>query len=132
MKEATRYAAEDADITLRLWLLLKPKLTAEAAVSVYETLERPMVAALATMEERGILIDKQHLAQLSGAVRKTDAARWKKTLSSLVGQSFNIGSPKQLGEILFDKMKLPGGTKTATRPVVNRCRHAGRACRVRP
>ncbi len=113
LKEATRYAAEDADMTLRLWLLLKARLTADSGVSVYETLERPLVSVLADMEERGILIDKQNLATLSGQFARTLIVL-EKEIEQLAGTSFNIGSPKQLGEILFEKMKLPGGTKTAT------------------
>jgi DNA polymerase-1 len=113
LKEATRYAAEDADITLRLWQVLKPQLAKEAATNVYETLERPMVNVLALMEGRGILIDRQHLGALSSQFAK-QLAVLEKDIERLAGQSFNIGSPKQLGEILFDKMQLPGGTKTAT------------------
>jgi DNA polymerase-1 len=113
LKEATHYAAEDADITLRLWQVLKPQLVKEAATTVYETLERPMIDVLANMEGRGILIDKQHLSTLSGQFAK-QLAVLEKGIEQLAGHSFNIGSPKQLGEILFDKMKLPGGTKTAT------------------
>jgi DNA polymerase-1 len=113
LKEATRYAAEDADVTLRLWQALKPKLVTEAAATVYETLERPMVTVLSLMEERGILVDRQNLGTLSGQFAKQIAVL-EKDIERLAGQSFNIGSPKQLGEILFDKMQLPGGTKTAT------------------
>ncbi|MES2907188.1 MAG: DNA polymerase I [Pseudomonadota bacterium] len=111
LTEATRYAAEDADITLRLWKKLKPRLQPNAAVSVYETLERPMVTVLADMETAGVLIDKQNLAQLSTQFAKTILER-ETEIEKMVGAKFNIGSPKQLGEILFEHMKLPGGTKT--------------------
>jgi DNA polymerase-1 len=113
LREATRYAAEDADITLRLWTLLKARLIADAATNVYETLERPMVCVLADMEARGILIDRGHLGVLSGQFAQA-LALLEKDIENIAGESFNIGSPKQLGEILFGKMQLPGGTKTST------------------
>jgi DNA polymerase-1 len=110
---ATRYAAEDADITLRLWRVLKPRLVAEGLVSVYERLERPLIAVLARMERRGISVDRQILSRLSGEFAQK-AAGIEAEIHDLAGESFNIGSPKQLGEILFGKMNLPGGSKTKT------------------
>ena len=113
VKEATRYSAEDADVTLRLYLLLKPKLIAEGRVTVYETLERPLVTVLAEMERAGIAIDPDLLRKLSNDFAK-DMAKLETEIHKLAGGNFNIGSPKQLGEILFERMKLPGGKKTKT------------------
>ncbi|WP_375450254.1 DNA polymerase I [uncultured Devosia sp.] len=110
---AARYAAEDADITLRLWHLLKPRLVAENATTLYETLERPLAPVLSRMEQRGIAVDRQILSRLSGDFSQR-AAALEAEAYELAGQSFNLGSPKQLGEILFDKMQLPGGSKTKT------------------
>ncbi|MEM5583246.1 DNA polymerase I [Roseibium sp. AS2] len=111
--KATAYAAEDADVTLRLWLILKPRLASEHMATVYETLERPMVPVLARMEKRGISVDRQMLSRLSGDFAQGMAAR-EAEIYDLAEQSFNIGSPKQLGDILFGKMGLPGGKKTKT------------------
>jgi len=110
---AARYAAEDADITLRLWHVLKPRLVAENATTLYETLERPLAAVLSRMESRGIAVDRAILSRLSGDFSQR-AAALEAEAYELAGQSFNLGSPKQLGEILFDKMALPGGSKTKT------------------
>lgn len=110
---ATEYAAEDADITLRLWHLFRARLAASGRVSVYETLERPLVPVLARMERRGVAIDRQILARLSGDFAQK-AARLEDEVQELAGERFNVGSPKQLGDILFGKMGLPGGKKTAT------------------
>ncbi len=110
---AARYAAEDADITLRLWHVLKPRLASENATTLYETLERPLAPVLARMEARGITVDRQILARLSGDFAQR-AAAFEAEAHELAGQNFNLGSPKQLGEILFDKMGLEGGTKTKT------------------
>lgn len=111
--QASAYSAEDADVTLRLWRILKPRLVAERMATVYETLERPMVDVLARMEQRGIAIDRQILSRLSGDFAQ-GMARLEAEIHELAGESFNIGSPKQLGEILFGKLGLPGGKKTAT------------------
>ncbi|MCQ3943989.1 MAG: DNA polymerase I, partial [Alphaproteobacteria bacterium] len=111
--KAAEYAAEDADVTLRLWLALKPRLAAEHMTHVYETLERPMVPVLARMEGRGISIDRQVLARLSGEFA-TEAARLEQDIQKLAGEPVNPGSPKQLGDVLFGKLALPGGTKTKT------------------
>jgi DNA polymerase I len=111
--KATAYAAEDADVTLRLWLILKPRLASEHMATAYETLERPMVPVLARMEKRGISVDRQMLSRLSGDFAQ-GMAGLEAEIYELAGQSFNIGSPKQLGEILFGKMGIPGGKKTKT------------------
>jgi len=113
INKAADYAAEDADVTLRLWLAIKPRLAAEHMTSVYETLERPMVPVLARMEQRGISIDRQVLARLSGEFAK-DAERLEQDIRKLAGQPVNPGSPKQLGDVLFGSLGLPGGTKTKT------------------
>ncbi|MCX5494188.1 DNA polymerase I [Kaistia dalseonensis] len=111
--KATAYAAEDADVTLRLWRALKPRLAAEGMTTVYETLERPMVPVLASMERRGISIDRSILSRLSGEFAQS-AAALEAEIQELAGQPFNVGSPKQLGDILFGVLGMPGATKTAT------------------
>jgi DNA polymerase-1 len=111
--EATKYSAEDADVTLRLAMLLKPRLREGAKRSVYETLERPLVMVLADMERAGITIDPDLLRKLSNDFAKQQAAL-EKDIHKLAEGEFNIGSPKQLGEILFDRMKLEGGRRTKT------------------
>ena len=111
--EATKYSAEDADVTLRLHMLLRPKLLATRKVSVYETLERPLVMVLADMERAGVSIDPALLQRLSNDFARTQAGL-ETEIHKLAGQDFNIGSPKQLGEILFDKMGLEGGRRTKT------------------
>jgi DNA polymerase-1 len=113
LDKATSYAAEDADVTLRLWRVLKPRLAAKGLVSVYERLERPLVPVLARMEQRGVSIDRQILSRLSGDLAQ-GAARLEDEIHTLAGEKFTIGSPKQLGDILFGRMGLPGGSKTKT------------------
>jgi DNA polymerase-1 len=110
---ATEYSAEDADVTFRLWRVLKPRLVSDHMTNVYETLERPMIEVLARMEERGIQIDSTVLSKLSGEFAR-DMARLEIAIYALAGESFNLGSPKQLGDILFGKMGLAGAKKTAT------------------
>jgi DNA polymerase I len=110
---AAEYSAEDADVILRLWRLLKPRLVAERMTTVYELLERPLVAVLARMERRGISIDRQVLSRLSGDFAQT-AARVEAEIQEIAGEPVNVGSPKQIGDILFGKMGIPGGTKTKT------------------
>jgi DNA polymerase-1 len=110
---ATAYAAEDADVTLRLWQMLKPRLIAEHMLTVYETLERPLVPVLVRMEQRGISIDRQVLSRLSGEFAQ-EAARLEAEIRDLAGEPLNPASPKQLGDILFGKMNLPGAKKTKT------------------
>jgi DNA polymerase-1 len=113
LDRATHYAAEDADITLRLWMLFKAELVAKSKSSVYETLERPLAAVLAGMEKEGILVDRKVLARLSGEFAAA-AAKLEEEIFALSGERFNIGSTKQLGDVLFGKMQLPGGRRTAT------------------
>jgi len=110
---ATAYSAEDADVILRLWRVLKPRLAAERMTAVYETLERPLISVLARMERRGISIDRQVLSRLSGEFAQT-AARVEAEIQEIAGEPINVGSPKQLGDIIFGKMGLPGGSKTKT------------------
>ncbi|MGC2812862.1 MAG: DNA polymerase I, partial [Bradyrhizobium sp.] len=110
---ATAYSAEDADVILRLWRVLKPRLIAERMTTVYEMLERPLVAVLARMERRGISIDRQVLSRLSGDFAQT-AARVEAEIQEIAGEPVNVGSPKQIGDIIFGKMGLPGGSKTKT------------------
>lgn len=113
LEKATAYAGEDADVTLRLWQVLKPRLIADGLTSVYERLERPLVAVLARMEERGISVDRQILSRLSGELAQA-AAGYEEEIYELAGEKLNIASPKQLGDILFGKLNLPGGAKTKT------------------
>ena len=113
LDKATAYAAEDADVTLRLWRVLKPRLVAEKMTTVYETLERPLLDVLARMERRGISIDRQMLSRLSGEFAQI-MARLEHEIHEAAGETFNPASPKQLGDILFGKMGIPGGKKTAT------------------
>jgi DNA polymerase-1 len=110
---ATAYAAEKADVVLRLWQVLKPRLPAERVLAIYETLERPLVAVLAHMERRGISIDREVLSRLSGEFAQ-EAAGLEAEIRKIAGEDINPGSPKQLGDVLFDKLGLPGGTKTRT------------------
>ncbi len=113
MARATEYAGEETDIGLRLWMILKPRLAAESVTTVYETLERPLAPVLAQMERHGVKVEKATLASLSLSFAQT-IARLEDEIRELAGEAFNIGSPKQLGEILFDKMSLPGGRRTKT------------------
>jgi DNA polymerase-1 len=110
---ATAYSAEDADVIIRLWRVLKPRLVAERMTAVYETLERPLVSVLARMERRGISIDRQVLSRLSGEFAQT-AARVEAEIQEIAGEPVNVGSPKQIGDIIFGKMGIPGGSKTKT------------------
>ncbi len=113
MAKAVAYAAEDADVTLRLWQLFKPQLHAEKVTTVYETLERPLSPVLAQMEMAGIKVDRDVLSRMSNAFAQKMAGL-EADIHDLAGETFNVGSPKQLGEILFDKMSLPGGKKGKT------------------
>lgn len=113
LSDATRYAAEDADITLRLWQILKPRLISEKKTTVYETMERPLLTVLADMEAEGVAIDVAQLHKLSNDFA-LEQASLEKDIYALAGGPFNVGSPKQLGEILFDRLKLPGGSRTKT------------------
>ncbi len=111
LDKATEYAAEDADVTMRLWMALKPRLAAEHMATVYETLERPLVPVIVGMEHAGIKVDRDILSRLSHAFAQR-TVRLEEEINGLVGHKFNLGSPKQLGELLFDRLKLPGGKKT--------------------
>ena len=113
IEKATRYAGEDADITLRLWKILKPRLAAESMTRVYERLERPLIEIISRMEARGIEVDRQILSRLSGELAQA-AAGLEAEIHELAGERFNIASPKQMGEILFGKLNLPGAKKTKT------------------
>ncbi|WP_209425549.1 DNA polymerase I [Pararhodobacter sp. SW119] len=111
--DAARYAAEDADVTLRLWQTFRPRLHRARVTTVYETLERPLVPVLAAMERAGVLVDRETLSRMSNAFAQK-MAQLEDEIHDLAGEQFNVGSPKQLGEILFDKMSLPGGSKGKT------------------
>jgi DNA polymerase I len=111
LDKATEYAAEDADVTLRLWMVLKPRLAAERMTTVYETLERPMVAVLGEMERAGVKVDRAILSRLTSTFSQR-IARLEEEIYGLAGHKFNLGSPRQLGEFLFDSLKLPGGRRT--------------------
>jgi DNA polymerase-1 len=113
ISRAATYCAENADVILRLWRLLQARLTAQRIGTVYATLERPLVPVLAHMEQRGITIERAMLARFSGDFAQT-MARLEDEIAELAGERFNLGSPKQLGDILFGKMGLEGGTKTPT------------------
>ena len=110
LDRATAYAAEDADVTWRLHRLLKPRLAGEAAARVYERVDRPLVPVVARMERHGIKVDRERLAGLSAEFAR-ETARLEAEIHELAGGTFTIGSPKQLGDILFDKMGLKGGRK---------------------
>jgi DNA polymerase-1 len=111
LDQATCYAAEDADVTLRLYDILRPRLAREGLLTVYETLERPLPAVLAEMEGAGVKIDPDRLRRLSQefAMRMAD---YEAKAQALVGRPFNLGSPKQIGDVLFGELGLPGGKKT--------------------
>jgi DNA polymerase-1 len=113
LKPATCYAAEDADVTLRLWRILKPRLAEEGLLTVYETLERPLPAVLAEMERAGVRVDPARLRRLSSEFGLR-MAELEQRAHQLAGRPFNVGSPRQIGEILFGDMALPGGRKTAS------------------
>ncbi len=109
--KATEYGAEDADVALRLWMALRPRLVAERMATVYETLERPLLPVIVDMEAAGIKVDRAILARLSSSFAQS-IARLEDEVQGLAGHKFNLGSPKQLGELLFDTLKLPGGKRT--------------------
>ena len=107
---ATEYAAEDADITLRLWQRLKPRVAAEGVTRVYEMVDRPLVATIARMEQRGVKVDRDYLAKLSGTFA-TEIAKLEEQVFEAAEGPFTIGSPQQLGAVLFDRLGLKGGRK---------------------
>jgi DNA polymerase I len=110
---ASSICAETADVSLRVWRLLSARLVAEHVVTVYQTLERPLVPVLARMEQRGVSIDTDVLSRLSGDfAQKTGALEAE--IQDIAGEPLNPGSPKQIADILFGKMKLPGARKTKT------------------
>ena len=111
--EAVCYAAEDADVTLRLWQRFKPQLHRAKVTTVYETLERPLVPVLADMEMAGIQVDREVLRMMSNAFAQK-LVQLEEEIHQVAGEKFNVGSPKQLGEILFDRLQIPGGTKGKT------------------
>jgi DNA polymerase-1 len=111
--KASEHAAEQADVTLRLWKALKARMAADHVATVYETLERPLISVLARMEGRGISIDRQVLSRLSGEFAQKQGGL-EDEINKLAGGALNPGSPKQLGDVLFGQMGLPGGTKTKT------------------
>ncbi|MGC6521398.1 MAG: DNA polymerase I [Candidatus Micropelagos thuwalensis] len=113
LEKATPYAAEDADITFRLWQMMRPELVKDRVVSVYQTTEKPLVPVIVDMEKNGICVDRNVLSRLSGEFAQKMAAM-EEDIYKFAGETFNIASPKQLGDILFDKMGLPGGKKTKT------------------
>jgi DNA polymerase-1 len=110
LEKATEYAAEDADVTLRLWRRLKPRLSRESATRVYELVDRPLVPVIADMESAGILVDRPELAKLSAEFGE-EMLRLEGIIHEAAGGPFTIGSPKQLGEVLFDRLGLAGGRK---------------------
>ena len=111
INEASIYAAEDADITFRLWKILRPRLMSEKISSVYETIERPLAKVIMDMEKNGVCVDEKILKELSIKF-ENNIKRIEKECFEIVGNEFNLGSPKQIGEILFDKLKIKGGKKT--------------------
>ena len=113
IEEATPYAAEDVDVTLRLWKLFKPRLHSARVTRVYESLERPMVHVLADMEKTGIKVDRDTLSRMSNAFAQKMAGL-EAEIHQMAGETFNVGSPKQLGEIMFDKLGYEGGKKGKT------------------
>ena len=113
IEDAIPYAAEDADITLRLWQVLKPRLHQKRVTRVYENLERPLVPVLAEMEMTGIKVDRDTLSRMSNMFAQKMAGL-EAEIHELAGESFNVGSPKQLGEVMFDKLGYEGGKKGKT------------------
>jgi DNA polymerase-1 len=111
LDKATAYAAEDADVTLRMWHAFRPRLREARALTLYEQVERRMVPVLRDMEIAGIKVDAEELARIGEDFTKK-LADYEKQLHEMAGRPFNVGSPKQLGEILFDEMKLPGGKRS--------------------
>lgn len=113
LDKATPYAAEDADVTLRLWHIFRPLLIKRQVKTVYERIERPLPAVITKMELEGIKVDRDALSRMSSDFSQRMAG-FEAEAYEKAGREFNLGSPKQLGEILFDEMSLPGGKKTKT------------------
>lgn len=110
LDKATEYGAEDADVTLRLWEILRLRMVPERATRVYQMVDRPLVPVIAKMEETGVLVDREELSRLSATFAE-EMEKLEQRIHELAGESFSIGSPKQLGEILFGKLGLKGGKK---------------------
>jgi DNA polymerase-1 len=110
LDRATSYAAEDADVTWRLHTVLRPRLSNEGGTRIYERVDRPLIPVVAGMERHGIKVDRQRLAELSSTFA-TQLAALEEEIHTLAGEVFTIGSPKQLGDILFDRMGFKGGKK---------------------
>jgi len=110
LDRATAYAAEDADVTLRLYRHLKPRLAIEGGTRIYERVDRPLIPVVAAMEREGIKVDRARLARLSEEF-SGEIARLEGEIHAAAGQEFTVGSPKQLGEILFEKLGYKGGKK---------------------
>ncbi|SKA32108.1 DNA polymerase I [Enhydrobacter aerosaccus] len=113
IERAMEYAAEDADVTLQLWAQFKPRLAHERMVTMYETIERPLIPVLLSMEQAGIKVDAPALKRLSADFEKR-LGELEREIHKIAGREFNVSSPKQLGEILFDEQKLPGGKRSKT------------------
>ena len=110
LPQATEYAAEDADITLRMWQRLKPRVAAEGVARVYERVDKPLIAAIGKMERRGVKVDRDYLAKLSGEFAKEIAALEERIYEAACGP-FQIGSTQQLGHVLYERLGLKGGRK---------------------
>jgi len=113
LDKALDYAAEDADVTMKLFKMLKPRLASQHMATVYETLERALIPVLVKMERQGVKVDATELKRLSDDFAKR-LGDLEVEIHELAGEAFNIGSPKQLGEVLFDKMGIEGGKKGKT------------------
>ena len=113
IKEAGKYAAEDADMTLRLWKRFKSSIVQDKQVKIYEIIEKPLAQVIMNMENHGISVDVNKLNELSVNFEEK-LKNLEKSCYKLIGEEINLGSPKQVGEILFDKLELPGGKKTST------------------
>ncbi|MGH1463867.1 MAG: DNA polymerase I [Cognatishimia sp.] len=111
VEDAVKYAAEDADITLRLWQKFKPQLHQKQVTTVYETLERLLVPVLSEMEMHGVLVDRDALSRMSNAFAQK-MAQYEAELHELAGKPFNVQSPAQVGQIMFEDLELEGGKKT--------------------
>ncbi len=113
LERATAYAAEDADVTLRLWHRLRPALRANQALALYEQIERRLIPVLLAMEREGVLVDAAELSRISVEFAAR-MAEMERDIHALAGRPFNLASPKQLGEVLFDELKLSGGKRMKT------------------
>ncbi len=113
VERATAYAAEDADVTLRLWQKLRPALRTNKALALYEQIERRLIPVLLAMEREGVLVDAAELSRISVEFAAR-MAEMERDIHALAGHPFNLASPKQLGEVLFDELRLPGGKRMKT------------------